>query len=243
MITTFPSTLIIGHSYLLTGTSLTASRRRTATATMRRWRPTIRSCSSPTASTGAVYYLKTQDFSTLWRVTCRRPDLQRDGAAEARRRAPTTWWSIANGIPSAPHAGGDRHAGHRLGAAGAGFGGGQVAGADQPGRRAGGVPAGAVRAGSRATSCPTAGSPMRRACPIRADSRRSFARTSAITYHLQRPTASGGPDLPGPQRVQFPFQVSFTDDSIFTDPPYFPAGVKPPGHHLRQLPPAERAAR
>ena len=31
---------------------------------------------------------------------------------------------------------------------------------------------------------------------------------------------------PGPQRVQFPFQVSFQDDSIFSDPSYFPPGVK-----------------
>jgi hypothetical protein len=48
-----------------------------------------------------------------------------------------------------------------------------------------------------------------------------------ITFTYAGQTAVKDPGNSGPQRVQYPFKVSFPDATIFSNPTNFPTGVKP----------------
>lgn len=223
-IVSFPDTLVIGDSYLLTGTGLNGLSQANSygdDAQMATNYPIVQITDTVSS---AVYYLQTQDFSSLGiavagNQTC---------SVSVPSTTPPGAYSlvvIANGIPSAPQQ-------VEIGTQDLSFqmeettyGGGQV----QAQINLSGAPAvfplvfyvqtegctlaqcGISGAASLAdpTNQPTVASPDQR-----------------IAFSYAGQTAVEDLSNPGPQRVQYPFQVSFKDATIFSDPTYFPSGVK-----------------
>jgi hypothetical protein len=100
-IVSFPSTLIVGHSYLLTGTGLNGLSQANSYGDDAQMATNYPIMQVTDTVSGAVYYLQTQDFSTLGvavsgNQTC---------SVTVPAGTPPGQYSlvvIANGIPSAP---------------------------------------------------------------------------------------------------------------------------------------------
>ena len=82
MITTFPSTLIIGHSYLLTGTNLNGLSQANSYGDDAQMPTNYPIVQITDTTSGAVYYLKTQDFSSRGVAVPGPVTRQRDRAAD-----------------------------------------------------------------------------------------------------------------------------------------------------------------
>jgi hypothetical protein len=223
-ITSFPSTLIVGHSYLLTGQGLNGLSQAISYGDDAQMATNYPIVQITDTVTHAVHYLKTQDFSTLGVVTSG----DQTCSVTVPTGTPAGSYSlvvIANGIPSAPQA-------VEIGTQDISFmmeetyyGGGQV----QAQINLGGEPAvfplalyvqaeGLTLAQCGITGAASLANPSRLPTVSTPDHR--------ITITYAGTTAVEDLADPGPQRVQYPFQVAFTDASIFTDPTYFPAGVE-----------------
>jgi hypothetical protein len=223
-IVSFPDTLVIGHSYLLTGTQLNGLSQANSygdDAQMATNYPIVQI--TDTASQ-AVYYLQTQDFSTLGvavsgNQTC---------SVTVPSTTPPGSYSlvvIANGIPSAPQQVEIGTADLSFQLEETNFGGGQV----KAQIMLAGTPAvfglvlyvqaeGVTLTQCGISSSASLSSPGNQPAVTSPDARIVFSYKGNTTVE----------DLTnaGPQRIQFPFQVSFQDASIFSDPSYFPPGVQ-----------------
>ncbi len=223
-IVSFPDTLVVGHSYLLTGTQLNGLSQANSygdDAQMATNYPIIQITDTVN---NAVYYLETRDFSTLGIAV---PGNQTCSVTVPSTTPPGSYSLvvIANGIPSAPQQ-------VEIGTADLSFqleettyGGGQV----QAQINLAGKPAvfgkvlyiqaeGVTLAQCGISSSASLSNPGNKPTVTSPDNR--------IVFSYNGQTAVEDLTNPGPQRIQFPFQVSFNDASIFSDPNYFPAGVK-----------------
>ena len=223
-IVSFPDTLVAGHSYLLTGTQLNGLSQANSYGDDAQMATNYPIVQITDTISNAVYYLQTQDFSTLGvavagNQTC---------SVTVPSTTPPGAYSlivIANGIPSASQQ-------VEIGTADLSFqleetsyGGGQV----QAQINLAGAPAvfplvlyvqaeGCTLAQCGVSNSASLSNPTNKPTVTSPDPRIVF------TYAGQ--TAVEDLTNPGPQRIQFPFQVSFKDATIFSDPSYFPAGVK-----------------
>lgn len=223
-ITSFPSTLIIEHSYLLNGQGLNGLSQANSYGDDAQMATNYPIVQITDTVTNAVYYLKTQDFSTLGVVTAG----DQTCSVTVPPGTPAGSYSlvvIANGIPSAPQAA-------EIGTQDISFlmeettyGGGQVqAQINLAGQPAVFPLALLVQAeGFTLAQCGITG-----AASLAGPSRQPTVSTPDARITITYAGLTAVEDLadPGAQRVQYPFQVAFTDASIFTDPAYFPAGVK-----------------
>ena len=223
-IVSFPSTLVIGHSYLLTGTQLNGLSQANSygdDAQMATNYPIVQITDNVS---NAVYYLQTQDFSTLGIAV---PGNQTCSVTVPSTTPPGSYSLvvIANGIPSAAQQ-------VEIGTADLSFqmeetsyGGGQV----QAQINLSGTPAvfplvlyvqaeGCTLAQCGITGAASLANPTNQPTVTSPDHR--------ITFSYAGKSAVEDLANPGPQRVQYPFQVSFADASIFSDPAYFPPGAK-----------------
>jgi Kelch motif len=223
-IVSFPSTLIVGHSYLLTGQGLNGLSQANSYGDDAQMATNYPIVQITDTVSHAVYYLQTQDFSTLGVVTTGNQTC----SVTVPAGTPTGSYSlvvIANGIPSAPQT-------VEIGTQDISFmmeettyGGGQV----QAQINLSGTPAvfplvlyvqaeGFTLAQCGITGAASLASPTRQPTVSSPDPR--------IVFSYAGNTAVEDLANSGPQRVQYPFQVSFKDTTIFSDPTYFPAGVK-----------------
>ena len=176
-ITSFPSTLIVGHSYLLTGQGLNGLSQANSYGDDAQMATNYPIVQITDTVTHAVRYLKTQDFSTLGVVTSG----DQTCSVTVPTGTPAGSYSlvvIANGIPSAPQA-------VEIGTQDISFmmeetefGGGQV----QAQINLSGEPAvfrSRCTCRPRASRWPSAGSPVRQAWPTRPGSPPSAPRTTA----------------------------------------------------------------
>ncbi len=223
-ITSFPSTLIIGDSYLLTGQGLNGLSQANSYGDDAQMATNYPIVQITDTVTHAVYYLKTQDFSTLGVVTTG----DQTCSVTVPFGTPAGSYSlvvIANGIPSAPQAVEIGTPDISFLMEGTTYGGGQV----QAQINLAGEPAvfplalyvqaeGFTLAQCGITGAASLANPSRQPTVGTPDAR--------ITITYAGTTAVEDLADPGPQRVQYPFQVAFADASIFTDPAYFPAGVE-----------------
>lgn len=220
----FPDTLVIGHSYLLTGTQLNGLSQANSYGDDAQMATNYPIVQITDTVSNAVYYLQTQDFSTLGINV---PGNQTCSVTVPSTTPPGAYSLavIANGIPSAPQQVeiGTTDLSFQLEETS--FGGGQV----QAQINLSGTPAVFplvlyVQAeGCKLAQCGITGSaslanPGNKPTVASPDHR--------ITFSYAGKTAVEDLANPGPQRVQYPFQVSFTDASIFSDPAFFPPGVK-----------------
>jgi hypothetical protein len=223
-ITSFPNALIVGHSYLLSGQGLNGLSQANSygdDAQMATNYPIVQITDTVSK---AVYYLRTQDFSTLGVAV---PGSQ-TCSVTVPLGTPNGAYSlvvIANGIPSASQ-------NVEIGTQDILFlleettyGGGQV----QAQINVSGTPAVFPAVlyvqveGFKLTDCGITGpgsltAPGNKPTVGSADSR--------VTFTYNGTTVVEDITYAGPQIVQFPFEVSFRDDSIFQDTTLFPPGVK-----------------
>jgi len=223
-ITSFPSTLIVGSSYLLTGQGLNGLSQANSYGDDAQMATNYPIVQITDTVSNAVYYLQTQDFSTLGVATTG----SQTCSVTVPPGTPTGSYTlvvIANGIPSASQS-------VEIGTQDISFmmeettyGGGQV----QAQINLSGAPAvfplvlyvqveGFKLTDCGITSAASLAAPTRQPTVSSPDSR--------IVFSYAGNTAVEDLANSGPQRVQYPFQVSFKDTTIFTDPTYFPAGVK-----------------
>ena len=223
-IVSFPSTLIVGHSYLLTGQGLNGLSQANSYGDDAQMATNYPIVQITDTVSNAVYYLQTQDFSTLGVATTGNQTC----SVTVPSGTPTGSYSlvvIANGIPSASQS-------VEIGTQDISFmmeettyGGGQV----QAQINLSGTPAvfplvlyvqaeGFTLAQCGITGAASLAAPTRQPTVSSPDPR--------IVFSYAGNTAVEDLANSGPQRVQYPFQVSFQDATIFTDPTYFPTGVK-----------------
>jgi hypothetical protein len=222
VITTFPSTLIIGHSYLLTGTNLNGKSQANSYGDDAQMPTNYPIVQITDTTSGAVYYLRTQDFSSRGVAV--------PGPVTASVTVPQTTPPgaydlvvIANGIPSPPLLVeiGTQNISFLLQEPE--FGGGQIAAQIN----LAGTPAvyqaalfvaieGYKLSDLGITDIASLSNPGNQPTVHSPDSR--------ITYTYSGVAEPEDITFPGPQQVLFPFQVSFTDDSLFQDPTLFPPG-------------------
>ncbi|HZX70243.1 MAG TPA: hypothetical protein VFE77_05425 [Rhodanobacter sp.] len=222
VITTFPSALIIGHSYLLTGTNLNGLSQANSYGDDAQMPTNYPIVQITDTTSGAVYYLKTQDFSSRGVAV--------PGTVTASVTVPHTTLpgaynlvAIANGIPSDPIVVeiGTQNISFLLQEPE--FGGGQIAAQIN----LAGAPAvyqaalfvaieGYKLSDLGITDAASLADPGNQPTVHSPDSR--------ITYTYSGAAEPEDITLPGPQQVLFPFQVSFADDSLFQDPALFPPG-------------------
>jgi Kelch motif len=222
VITTFPSTLIIGHSYLLTGTNLNGLSQANSYGDDAQMPTNYPIVQITDTTSGAVYYLKTQDFSSRGVAV---PGTVTASVTVPRTTPPGAYnlVAIANGIPSDPIV-------VEIGTQDISFllqepefGGGQIAAQIN----LAGAPAvyqaalfvaieGYKLSDLGITNVASLADPGNQPTVHSSDSR--------ITYAYSGAAEPEDITFSGPQQVLFPFQVSFTDDSLFTDPTLFPPG-------------------
>ena len=223
-IVSFPDTLVIGHSYLLTGTLLTGLSQANSYGDDAQMATNYPIVQITDTVGGAVYYLQTQDFSSLGIAV---QGNQTCSVAVPSTTPPGSYSLvvIANGIPSAaqPVEIGTADLSFQLEESS--FGGGQV----QAQINQAGAPAvfrlvlyvqaeGVTLAQCGISGAGSLSNPGNKPTVTSPDTR--------VTFSYSGLTCVEDLANPGPQRVQFPFQVSFQDDSIFSDPNYFPSGAK-----------------
>lgn len=222
VITTFPSTLIIGHSYLLTGTNLNGLSQANSYGDDAQMPTNYPIVQITDTTTNAVYYLKTQDFSSRG-VAVPGPVTASVTVPQTTPPGAYNLVAIANGIPSDPILVeiGTQNISFLLQEPE--FGGGQIAAqinlAGAPavyqaalfvaieGYKLSDLGITDVASLSDPGNQPTVHSPDPR-----------------ITYTYNGAAEPEDITFPGPQQVLFPFQVSFTDDSLFQDHTLFPPG-------------------
>jgi hypothetical protein len=223
-ITSFPNTLVTGHSYLLTGTQLNGLSQANSygdDAQMATNYPIVQLTDTVSK---AVYYLQTQDFSSLGVAV---PGNQTCSVTVPSNIPPGAYSLvvIACGIPSAPQQVEIGTVDLSFQIEESSFGGGQV----QAQINSAGAPAVFPKVlyvqaeGCTLAQCGISGSASLSA-PTNQPTVTSPDPRIVFTYAGQ--TAVEDLTNPGPQRIQFPFQVSFKDASIFSDPAYFPADTK-----------------
>lgn len=222
VITTFPGTLIVGHSYLLTGTNLNGLSQANSYGDDAQM-PTNYPIGQITDTTsGAVYYLKTQDFSSRG-VAVPGPVTASVTVPQTTPPGAYNLVAIANGIPSDPIVVeiGTQNISFLLQEPE--FGGGQIAAQIN----LAGAPAvyqaalfvaieGYKLSDLGITNAASLSDPGNQPTVHSPDPR--------ITYTYNGAAEPEDVTFPGPQQVLFPFEVSFTDDSLFQDPTLFPAG-------------------
>ena len=222
VITTFPSTLIIGHSYLLTGTNLNGLSQANSYGDDAQMPTNYPIVQITDTTSGAVYYLKTQDFSSRG-VAVPGPVTASVTVPQTTPPGAYNLVAIANGIPSAsiPVEIGTQNISFLLQEPE--FGGGQIAAQIN----LAGAPAvyqaalfvaieGYKLSDLGITDVASLSDPGNQPTVHSPDSR--------ITYSYNGAAEPEDITFPGPQQVLFPFQVSFTDDSLFQDPTLFPPG-------------------
>ena len=220
-ITTFPTTLIIGHSYLLTGTGLNGVSQANNYGDDAQMATNYPIVQITDTNNGKVFYLRTQDFSTLG-VDTSGPQTASVTLVQGTPPGSYKLVVIANGIPSAPHA-------VEIGTQDIGivlqedqFGGGQVqaqinlAGAPAVFQTVLYVAVEGFKLSDLGISGPgSLNSPGNQPTVTNGLS-------SSITFSYNGAAEVEDITYSGPQRVLMPFQVSFTDAAIFTDPTVFP---------------------
>jgi len=222
VITTFPSTLIIGHSYLLTGTNLNGLSQANSYGDDAQMPTNYPIVQITDTTSGAVYYLKTQDFSSRG-VAVPGPVTASVTVPQTTPPGAYNLVAIANGIPSDPIL-------VEIGTQDISFllqepefGGGQIAAQIN----LAGAPAvyqaalfvaieGYKLSDLGITDAASLSNPGNQPTVNSPDPR--------ITYTYKGAAEPEDITFPGPQQVLFPFQVSFTDDSLFQDPTLFPPG-------------------
>ena len=222
VITTFPSTLIIGHSYLLTGTNLNGLSQANSYGDDAQMPTNYPIVQITDTISGAVYYLKTQDFSSRG-VAVPGPVTASVTVPQTTPPGAYNLVAVANGIPSDPIVVeiGTQNISFLLQEPE--FGGGQIAAQIN----LAGAPAvyqaalfvaieGYKLSDLGITDVASLSDPGNQPTVHSPDSR--------ITYSYKGVAEPEDITLPGPQQVLFPFQVSFTDDSLFQDPTLFPPG-------------------
>lgn len=223
-ITSFPNTLIAGHSYLLTGQGLNGLSQANSYGDDAQMATNYPIVQITDTGSNDVLYLQTEDFSTLGVATTG----PKTCSVTVPSNTPPGSYNlvvIANGIPSTTQTVeiGTQDISFLM--EDSSFGGGQV----QAQINLSGAPAVFPLAlyvqteGFTLAQCGISGAgslsnPTRQPKVVCSDSRIKLAYSGNTAVE----------DLAnsGPQRVQYPFQVSFQDASIFTDATYFPAGVK-----------------
>jgi hypothetical protein len=224
VIVSFPDTLIIGQSYLLTGTGLNGLSQANSYGDDAQM-PTNYPIVQVTDTTSqAVFYLKTQDFSTRG-VAVAGPMTASVTVPQGTPPGAYNLVVIANGIPSAPQA-------VEIGTKDIGFllqeneyGGGQIAAQIS----LTGPPAiyqtvlfvaieGYTLADLGITDVASLTAP--------GNQPKVNSPQPKMTFSYSGSAEPEDITFAGPQRVLFPFQVSFTDDTLFQDPTLFPAGVE-----------------
>ena len=224
VITTFPSTLIIGHSYLLTGTNLNGLSQANSYGDDAQMPTNYPIVQITDTSSGAVYYLKTQDFSTRG-VAVPGPVTASVTVPQTIPPGAYTLVAIANGIPSDPIS-------VEIGTQDIGFllqepefGGGQIAAQIN----LAGAPAvyqTALFVAIEGYKLSDLGITDAASLSHPGNPPKVHSSDSRITYSYNGAAEPEDITFAGPQQVLFPFQVSFTDDSLFQDPALFPAGQK-----------------
>jgi hypothetical protein len=222
VITTFPSALIIGHSYLLTGTNLNGLSQANSYGDDAQMPTNYPIVQITDTTSGAVYYLKTQDFSSRG-VAVPGPVTASVTVPQTTPPGAYNLVAIANGIPSAsiPVEIGTQNISFLLQEPE--FGGGQIAAQIN----LAGAPAvyqaalfvaieGYKLSDLGITDVASLSDPGNQPTVHSPDSR--------ITYSYNGAAEPEDITFPGPQQVLFPFQVSFTDDSLFQDPTLFLPG-------------------
>jgi hypothetical protein len=224
-ITTFPTTLIIGHSYLLTGTGLNGLSQANNYGDDAQMATNYPIVQITDTSNSKVFYLRTQDFSTLGLATSG-PQTASVTVAQGTPPGSYNLVVIANGIPSTLLA-------VEIGTQDIGvvlqedqISGGQV----QAQINLAGAPAVfqtvlyvAVE-GFKLSDLGISG-PGSLTSPGNKPSV-STSLSSTITFSYNGSAEVEDITYSGPQRVLFPFQVSFTDGSVFSDPTIFPGAAQ-----------------
>ena len=222
VITAFPSTLIIGHSYLLTGTNLNGLSQANSYGDDAQMPTNYPIVQITDTSSGAVYYLKTQDFSSRG-VAVPGPVTASVTVQQGTPPGAYNLVVIANGIPSDPLVVeiGTQNISFLLQEPE--FGGGQIAAQIN----SAGAPAvyqtalfvaieGYKLSDLGITDVASLSNPGKKPTVTSSQSR--------MTYSYNGAAEPEDITFPGPQQVLFPFQVSFTDDTLFKDPNLFPPG-------------------
>jgi hypothetical protein len=225
VITTFPTTLIIGHSYLLTGTGINGISQANNYGDDAQMATNYPIVQLTDTNNGKIYYLQTQDFSTMGVDTS---GAQTCSVTVVQGTPPGSYnlVVIANGIPSAQLA-------VEVGTQDIGvtlqedqIGGGQV----QAQINLGGAPAVfqtvlyVAIEGYKLSDMGITGQASLSSPGNQPKVTTTLSSTITFSYH----GAALVEDLTyaGPQRVMFPFEVSFSDGSVFTNPTIFPGGAQ-----------------
>lgn len=222
VITAFPGTLIIGHSYLLTGTNLNGLSQANSYGDDAQMPTNYPIVQITDTTSGAVYYLKTQDFSSRG-VAVPSPVTASVSVPQTTPSGAYNLVVIANGIPSDPIAVeiGKQNISFLLQEPE--FGGGQIAAQIN----LAGAPAvykAALFVAIEGYKLSDLGITNVASLSNPGNQPKIHSPDTRITYSYNGAAEPEDITLPGPQQVLFPFQVSFTDDSLFQDPAFFPAG-------------------
>lgn len=221
VITIFPTTLIIGHSYLLTGTGLNGISQANNYGDDAQMATNYPIVQLTDTGNGKIYYLKTQDFSTLG-VATSGPQTCSVTVVQGTPPGSYNLVAIANGIPSANLA-------VEVGTQDIGvvlqedqLSGGQV----QAQINLAGAPAvfqTVLYVAVEGYKLPDMGisGPVSLNSPGNKPSV-STTLSNTITFAYNGSAEVEDITYAGPQRVLFPFQVSFSDASVFSNPAIFP---------------------
>lgn len=225
VITTFPTTLIIGHSYLLTGTGINGVSQANNYGDDAQMATNYPIVQLTDTSNGKIFYLKTQDFSTMG-VDTSGPETCSVTVVQGTPPGSYNMVVIANGIPSAKLA-------IEIGTQDIGvvlqedqLGGGQV----QAQINLAGEPAvfqtvlyvaieGYKLSDMGITGQASLSNPGNQP-------KVTTTLSNTITFAYNGLAEVEDLTYTGPQRVLFPFEVSFSDASVFSDPSIFPGGVQ-----------------
>lgn len=221
-ITTFASTLIIGHSYLLTGTNLNGLSQANSYGDDAQMPTNYPIVQITDTTSGAVYYLKTQDFSSRG-VGVPGPVTASVTVSHTTPPGAYNLVAIANGIPSDPLLVeiGTQNISFLLQEPE--FGGGQIAAQIN----LAGAPAvyqAALFVAIEGYTLSELGITDVASLPDPGNQPTVHSPDARITYTYNGAAEPEDITFPGPQQVLFPFQVSFTDDSLFQDPSLFAPG-------------------
>ncbi|HEY6489852.1 MAG: kelch repeat-containing protein [Terracidiphilus sp.] len=224
-ITTFPTTLIIGHSYLLTGTGINGISQANNYGDDAQMATNYPIVQLTDTSNDKIYYLKTQDFSTMGVVTSG-PQTCSVTVVQGTPPGSYNLVVIANGIPSAKLAvevgtqdigvvlqqdqisGGQVQAQINLAGKPAVFQ--TVLYVAVEGYKLSDMGITGQASLSSPGNQPTVSTPL----------------SNTITFSYNGSAEVEDLTYTGPQRVLFPFQVSFSDASVFTNPSIFPGGAQ-----------------